>query len=825
MKKEELISQIGRSLGASEKETTLAFDIFLQKVSGSLNSGEALRVPGLGIFQLAKDPSGDKSFALNFFSNESIKRNRTRDVITFPVSKKISADNVDEDAFSLSVDKPLIPLAGKHKQDFLVQSTYLMAQKEFEEKAEEIVERSVRIDGFDVNEMSNVHSPKSIVELGQGTEDGGTPESGQGRESGDWRRGTRDGGTPESGHGQESEDADEQFSDDFSFAESGPDVMELDVSDVSWDFGSEDTEEEVSTENFQLNNFSAGDLSNDDFDLDTFSADNLPNDDLSNALGSDDLKSDAFSAGDLSSDKFSLPDNFQEEDLSEAGDLLLPNDEIGDILSPDNEVGDLLLPDDEEEIPDQFEQVSGNDLDEKLDLLVNMEAINPDNLQLDNFGIDDDMFENISEPAAGNSNENIDFSKLLEEESNNLESGFAEPSADEAQLEEAVMEEQPEEELTEEDNAMDAEPVQPAGFIDSSDDDEEEKPRKAKGSALLWLVLSSILVVTAAGAYYFLYMKKPADKAIAASENVSASSSEVQPQIIERNDEVPVTAMAKAEESKVQSPESKVDEGQNQEGRLTGDEGRGTRDEKQAAGDKGKQSEVQSPKSKVDEQSGGGQGKKSDGQSSKSEGKAGVGQKGTQGNSAQQNMNQQQNKTQENKTQQKPVQQNIAQQSKVQQNAAQDNKSQAGGADKKQAANANLVNKDIPKKSKVVPWENNIPKGNPAEKKAADSKPAERKPAVNTASTSTNISGLLRNDTKDKMVRPYIFSDGNRFTIQKSSWQSSAKAAAEVNKYRRMGFDSYIVVYKPRNETPWYRVRIGDFSSSAEAEETLKKLP
>jgi len=81
---------------------------------------------------------------------------------------------------------------------------------------------------------------------------------------------------------------------------------------------------------------------------------------------------------------------------------------------------------------------------------------------------------------------------------------------------------------------------------------------------------------------------------------------------------------------------------------------------------------------------------------------------------------------------------------------------------------------------------------------------------------------LYRAPLKDIKISNQIFFDGKIYTVQVSSWLNKSIAENEVKKLRSKGFDAFIYeIYVPAKGSTWSRVRIGDFSSSAEAEKFL----
>lgn len=85
-------------------------------------------------------------------------------------------------------------------------------------------------------------------------------------------------------------------------------------------------------------------------------------------------------------------------------------------------------------------------------------------------------------------------------------------------------------------------------------------------------------------------------------------------------------------------------------------------------------------------------------------------------------------------------------------------------------------------------------------------------------------SALYRDIPNDQAVAERIFFDGNKYTVQSSSWKSTKIAEQEANKLIKRGFDAFIfkVFIKSKGST-WHRVRIGYFNTRSEAAEFLKK--
>lgn len=74
-------------------------------------------------------------------------------------------------------------------------------------------------------------------------------------------------------------------------------------------------------------------------------------------------------------------------------------------------------------------------------------------------------------------------------------------------------------------------------------------------------------------------------------------------------------------------------------------------------------------------------------------------------------------------------------------------------------------------------------------------------------------------------IESFIFTDGNLYCIQVSSWQNEQKAQREVEKLKNAGHNAYYILAKPLHKSgSWYRVRIGFFSSLEGAREYQKRI-
>lgn len=88
----------------------------------------------------------------------------------------------------------------------------------------------------------------------------------------------------------------------------------------------------------------------------------------------------------------------------------------------------------------------------------------------------------------------------------------------------------------------------------------------------------------------------------------------------------------------------------------------------------------------------------------------------------------------------------------------------------------------------------------------------------------TTLKGLYREINNDKSITKRIYFDGERYTVQSSSWKSTSIAEREVGKLKKRGFDAFIYkVFIASKNATWNRVRIGYFKTKQEAAEFLRK--
>lgn len=154
MDKKELIKKIAELLNIRANKADYAFYGFLKNLSSSLRDGEALKIPGLGVFQLKKEPplrgeSGSSTAKDIIIFIPLAKPSETREsslYLTFDVPEtKYSGLDFDENVFSPSVEKPVIPIGEDLKKE-----THIDDVSSLESKIDELIKNSEKLDNFEI---------------------------------------------------------------------------------------------------------------------------------------------------------------------------------------------------------------------------------------------------------------------------------------------------------------------------------------------------------------------------------------------------------------------------------------------------------------------------------------------------------------------------------------------------------------------------------------------------------------------------------------------------------------------------------------------------
>ncbi|MBK7630195.1 MAG: OmpA family protein [Ignavibacteriales bacterium] len=97
--------------------------------------------------------------------------------------------------------------------------------------------------------------------------------------------------------------------------------------------------------------------------------------------------------------------------------------------------------------------------------------------------------------------------------------------------------------------------------------------------------------------------------------------------------------------------------------------------------------------------------------------------------------------------------------------------------------------------------------------------------SVTEQKTEVNKDNKLYDSSKERSVGQMIFSDGNMYCVQVSSWRTSEKAENEAKRLQSKGFNSFIEIADIKElDGRWYRVRIGYFNSLNEANKIRERV-
>lgn len=163
MTKETLIKEVAKILGVSLSERELAFEIFTTKLAGTLSFDEAIKIRDMGVFQLRGDHTKrpDGGYSNNFgeeveeilvftpmtdntFEKEEI------DFIIIDFKRQFKRSLDFEEVFSPGFGKPIIPLTTDTDLTNNVDASYLLLKKSIEERVNEILAESERLENFNL---------------------------------------------------------------------------------------------------------------------------------------------------------------------------------------------------------------------------------------------------------------------------------------------------------------------------------------------------------------------------------------------------------------------------------------------------------------------------------------------------------------------------------------------------------------------------------------------------------------------------------------------------------------------------------------------------
>lgn len=104
----------------------------------------------------------------------------------------------------------------------------------------------------------------------------------------------------------------------------------------------------------------------------------------------------------------------------------------------------------------------------------------------------------------------------------------------------------------------------------------------------------------------------------------------------------------------------------------------------------------------------------------------------------------------------------------------------------------------------------------------------ENKPNISppvTANTKEKSNSSDYQVSTERNLRGTIYTDGNKYCFQVSSWRNKGKAEREASKLKSKGHNAFITeAYVSGKGGTWYRVRVGYFNSAEETENYLAKM-
>lgn len=149
MNKEELQKKCANLIGVSASEKELAFEVLQDKILEQLkNDSDAIRINELGVFQF-KVNDEDNTGELIFSPMQISSGSRTL-FLRLPVKRTSSNDDTNiDDIFSLSVGKPIVPLASTYEAGES-DSSFVFIKKKIEERVNEILSEAEVLRDFNL---------------------------------------------------------------------------------------------------------------------------------------------------------------------------------------------------------------------------------------------------------------------------------------------------------------------------------------------------------------------------------------------------------------------------------------------------------------------------------------------------------------------------------------------------------------------------------------------------------------------------------------------------------------------------------------------------
>ena len=162
MEKEALIRKVVEAIGAKDSKSKIVFNTFIRKLSVYLGNDEAIKLEGIGTFQLKKEPISRLERGHSdhpriekmkiFYSPivDEIPDDSDKLFLSFDVeTESEDPTEFNEDVFDLGLDKPLIPL-DKTVDEIVDEIDREEIDSLTDEKLNQLIEDGEKLDGFEL---------------------------------------------------------------------------------------------------------------------------------------------------------------------------------------------------------------------------------------------------------------------------------------------------------------------------------------------------------------------------------------------------------------------------------------------------------------------------------------------------------------------------------------------------------------------------------------------------------------------------------------------------------------------------------------------------
>ncbi len=150
MTTEKLKTLIAELLEVSDSEKNLAFLLFKKKISETLQLGEAIKIPSIGVFQLkeqlnvAKEKSASSKGKTTIVFSPIEKNDDESLFLTLEIEENYDSSEFDEKVFSIGIDKPIMPIGEDEQKK--EENNY----KSLDRKITDVISKSEKIENFDL---------------------------------------------------------------------------------------------------------------------------------------------------------------------------------------------------------------------------------------------------------------------------------------------------------------------------------------------------------------------------------------------------------------------------------------------------------------------------------------------------------------------------------------------------------------------------------------------------------------------------------------------------------------------------------------------------